>query len=234
MSRPALLDGAAMHPLLHQSLFIAGTDTGIGKTWVATRLLAALGDAGYRAAGMKPVAAGAAMTSHGLRNDDALDLAAAGNVRLPYDLTNPLCLPDATSPHLAARAAGRCIEVDSIKSALDQIKQLTDVIIAEGAGGWLAPIGEPAQAGEPGPTMQDVARALGLPVVLVVGMKLGCLNHALLSADAIRRSGLPLLGWIANPVDETFTGADRYCESLRVRLPEPMLWSASRVILPSQ
>jgi dethiobiotin synthetase len=234
VNRPALLGGAAMHPLLQQSLFIAGTDTGIGKTWVATRLLAALAAAGYRAAGMKPVAAGADLTSHGLRNDDALDLAAAGNVPLPYELTNPQCLPEATSPHLAARSTGVTIDLEPIRSALEQIQVRSELIIAEGAGGWFAPIGEPPQPGETGPTMQDVALALRLPVVLVVGIRLGCLNHALLTADAIRRSGLPLLGWIANPADVNFTDGDRYCESLRLRLPEPMLWSAPRVILPGQ
>lgn len=223
-----------MNPGLQRSLFIAGTDTGVGKTWVAVRLLNALVAAGHRAAGMKPVAAGADMTSHGLRNDDALDLAAAGNVRLDYQLTNPVCLPDATSPHLAARGSAAPIDIAAILSAFDVIRAQSDVIIVEGAGGWLAPIGEPARPGEPGPTMQDIALALGLPVVLVVGMKLGCLNHALLTADAIRRSGLPLLGWIANPVDPAFPDLDRYCESLQVRLPEPLLWSASRVILPGQ
>ncbi|MET0282429.1 MAG: dethiobiotin synthase [Steroidobacteraceae bacterium] len=234
MSGPVQPAVAPLHPLLTQSLFVAGTDTGVGKTWVATRLLQALGAAGYRAAGMKPVAAGAEMTSHGLRNDDALELAAAGNVRLPYHLTNPLCLPDATSPHLAAHRARMPIDVAAIRAAYDEIRCVTDVIIAEGAGGWHAPIGEPARAGERGPTMQEVALALQLPVVLVVGVKLGCLNHALLSADAIRRSGLPLLGWIANQAAADFADAHSYCESLQLRLPEPMLWSAPRVILPGQ
>src|SRR5690606_12903299 len=132
----------------------------------------------------------AAMSPHGLRNDDALELAAAGNVRLPYALVNPVCLPAATSPHLAAMRAGVRIDIDQIKSAFDQIRARTELIIVEGAGGWLAPVGPPAHPGEPGPTMADVASGLGLPVVLVVGVRLGCLNHALLSAAAIERSGL--------------------------------------------
>jgi dethiobiotin synthetase len=226
--------GAPLHPALHRSFFVAGTDTGVGKTWVATRLLAALATAGYRAAGMKPVAAGADLTSHGLRNDDALDLAAAGNVRLDYSLTNPVCFPEPTSPHLAARSASGVVDMARIVTAFESIQQKSDLIIVEGAGGWLAPIGEPAQPGEVGPTMQDIALALRLPVVLVIGVKLGCLNHALLTADAIRRSGLPLLGWIANPVDRDFADGQRYGESLQRRLPEPLLWSVPRVILPGQ
>ena len=227
------MNPAQLHPALRQSLFIAGTDTGIGKTWVATRLLAALAGGGLQAAGMKPVAAGAELTSHGWRNDDALDLAAAGNVRLPYELVNPVCLPEATSPHLAAVRAGVSIDLDVIQQAFDAIRKQSDLIIAEGAGGWLAPIG-PADPGQPGLTMQDVALRLGLPVVLVVGLRLGCLSHALLSVAAIRASGLPLAGWIANPVDPEFRDAPACVDFLLERLPCPLLWSAPTGILPSQ
>lgn len=222
------------HPALQQSLFLAGTDTGVGKTTIAVALLRALAASGRRVAGFKPVAAGAELTSHGWRNDDALDLAAAGNTRLEYSLTNPVCLPEATSPHIAAERAGICIEIDVIVSAFQSIRARTDVIVAEGAGGWLAPVGMPPQPGEPGPTMQDVALALGLPVVLVVGLRLGCLSHALLTVEAIRRSGLPLAGWIANPVDPRFADAGVYVESLRERLSCPLLWNAPQGILPSQ
>lgn len=223
-----------LHPSLRQSLFLAGTDTGVGKTWVATRLLEAHVTAGRRAAGMKPVAAGAEMTSHGWRNDDALDLAAAGNVHLPYEITNPCCFPDATAPHLAARRALSAVDIGVIRSVFDRIQRETDVIVVEGAGGWLAPIAAPFCRGEVGPTMADVARALGLPVVLVVGLRLGCLNHALLTAEAIQRSGLPFAGWIANPLDPAFADVADYVESLADRLPGPLLWTAPQVILPSQ
>lgn len=224
---------AALHPLLRQSLFIAGTDTAVGKTWVATRILAGVAASGLRAVGMKPVAAGAELTTHGWRNDDALDLAAAGNVQLPYALTNPVCLPEATSPHLAAARAGLPVDIGVIVRAYDQIKARTDVIIVEGAGGWLAPIGTATAVGT-GATMEDVALALQLPVVLVVGLRLGCLNHALLTSAAIHRSGLPLAGWIANPVDPAFPDADAYVESLARRLPCPLLSTPTAVILPSQ
>ncbi len=222
-----------LHPALRQSLFIAGTDTAVGKTTVAVALLRDLARTGLRVAGMKPVAAGATMTSHGWRNDDALDLAAAGNVALPYEWLNPCCLPTATSPHLAALDAGKSIEIPPIVAAFEQIKTRSDLILVEGAGGWLAPIGSPGANGEL-PTMQDVAVALGLPVVLVVGIRLGCLNHALLTAAAIRRSGLPLAGWIANPIDPHFADARRYIDSLVEGLAAPLLWNAPRVILPGQ
>jgi dethiobiotin synthetase len=208
---------------LRQSLFIAGTDTGVGKTWVATRLLAALRSQGVKAAGMKPVAAGAEMTSHGLRNDDALALMLASGISLPYEQVNPCCLPDATSPHLAASRAGQSVEISAIKSAFASIRSKTDVIIVEGAGGWLTPIGDPPRSGETGPTMADIAIALHLPVLLVVGLRLGCISHALLTADAIRGSGLSLAGWVANPVDPEFSDREDYVESLRRRLPAPQL-----------
>ncbi len=155
------------HPTLRQSLFITGTDTGVGKTMVSVAVLKALVRDGFRAAGMKPVAAGAAMTSHGLRNEDALDLTAAGNVRLPYHLTNPCCLADATAPHLAAEREGVGIDVETILEAFIKIGSQSDAIIVEGAGGWLVPIGS-ALAGRTGPTMENIALMLGLPVVLVV------------------------------------------------------------------
>src|SRR5690606_15199559 len=237
---------AALHPALRQRLFVAGTGTGVGKTWVATRLIAALAAAGHRVAGMKPVAGGAERRGRGLRNGDALALAAAANVRLPYALTNPVCLARPTAPHLAAQEAGIIIDPAAIRSAFDAICALAELVVVEGAGGWLAPIGEPEErgdftapvasgaAGTGGPTMQDVALALRLPVVLVVGLRLGCLNHALLTAEAIRRSGLSLAGWIANPIDLTFADTDQYVVSLKRRLPAPLLWNATQVILPGQ
>jgi len=222
-----------LHPALRQSLFIAGTDTEVGKTTVAVQLLRALAGTGLKVAAMKPVAAGATMTSHGWRNDDALDLAAAASVQLPYEWLNPCCLPTPTAPHLAALDAGTRIEIPPIVAAFQQIRARSELIIVEGAGGWLAPI---AARGPGGgfPTMEDVALALGLPVVLVVGLRLGCLNHTLLTVAAIERSGLPLAGWIANPIDPHFADTRRYVEFLAGRLAEPLLWHAPRVILPGQ
>ena len=203
------------------SVFVTGTDTGVGKTRVAVTLVRQLAAQGHRVAGMKPVAAGSFETSHGPRHDDALDLAAAASVHLPYDWVNPCCLPLASSPHLAARAAGQVISVPALQGVYRQIAARAEIVVVEGAGGWLAPIGEPAVAGTPGPTMADLAQALGLPVLLVVGIRLGCLNHALLTAAAIQASGLPLAGWVANTLDPDFPGADDYLAALDLRLPAP-------------
>jgi dethiobiotin synthetase len=216
-----------LDPILRSSLFIAGTDTGVGKTWIAVRLLRALAASGLRASGMKPVAAGAMMTPAGLRNEDALQLAGAGNVALSYETLNPYCLVQATSPHIAARNASISIEIDKIVSRYAVISAKSDVVVVEGAGGWLAPVGEPAVQGETGPTMADVAAALALPVVLVVGMRLGCISHALLTADSIRARGLQLAGWFANPIDAEFlpasAGYAAYVNALAQRLPAPRL-----------
>jgi dethiobiotin synthetase len=216
-----------LDPRLRQSLFVAGTDTGVGKTWIATRLLQALVGEGYRAAGMKPVAAGATATPAGLRNDDALMLASAGNVAIPYDVLNPYCLQQATSPHIAAAAAGLSIDRVEIVSRFARIASSSEFVIVEGAGGWLAPIGDPSEAGHPGPTMADVAEDLRLPVLLVVGMRLGCISHALLTAAAIRMRQLSLAGWIANPIDPGFMPGNAdfaaYVEALDRRLPAPRL-----------
>jgi dethiobiotin synthetase len=214
---------AALHPALCQSLFVTGTDTGVGKTWVAVQLIKAMAATGHKVAGMKPVAAGVIDTPDGPRNDDALALLGAGNVELPCQLVNPVCLPRATSPHLAAAESGFAVDTGAIMQAYNLIRSRSDWVVAEGAGGWLAPIGT-ATPGTNGPTMQDVAVALGLPVLMVVGIRLGALSHALLTADAIRRSGLPFAGWAANCLDRGFADTEQYIESIALRLPEPLLW----------
>ncbi|MEO7773753.1 MAG: dethiobiotin synthase [Steroidobacteraceae bacterium] len=199
-----------------RSLFIAGTDTGVGKTRVAARLIRNYVAQGARVSGMKPVAAGAEPGPDGLRNDDALALQAAGNIAIPYALLNPYCLSLATSPHLAARAADVSIEPGRVFEAYARITGFADVVVVEGAGGWLAPI-------SPSQSMADIAIALGLPVVLVVGMRLGCLSHALLTAAAIQTTGLSLAGWYANQIDPAFEPMADYLDSLQQRLPAPRL-----------
>jgi dethiobiotin synthetase len=166
---------------------------------------------------MKPVAAGAEPTPDGLRNEDALALLAAGNVPMPYGRCNPVCLPRATSPHLAAREVDIDVDIELIIKEYRIIVSQADLILAEGAGGWLTPLRET------GPTMADLARALGLPVLLVVGIRLGALNHALLTAEAIGHSGLEFAGWIANPIDEHFPDGAAYVDCLERRLSAPRL-----------
>jgi dethiobiotin synthetase len=216
------LDGAAwLRDLNARGVFVAGTDTEVGKTHAATALIRAIARSGVRVAGMKPVAAGAVTTAAGSRNEDALALAAAANVGAPYDLINPYCLQAAVSPHLAAADEGATIDTGVLRASLDAlIEQTADFVVVEGAGGWLAPIGETL-------TMADVAVALGLPVLLVVGLRLGCLSHALLTKRAIEASGLRFAGWIGNRLDPDFQRSDENIATL-----ERLLGTAALAILP--
>ena len=199
-----------------QGFFITGTDTGVGKTLVAVALTRALVARGLRTAVMKPVAAGSMQTPDGPRNDDALELLAASNVNAPYEDVNPWLLTTPASPHLAARQDGVTIGHEKIGGAFRRLAAVSDLVLVEGAGGWLAPI----SATE---TMADVAERLALPVICVVGMRLGCLNHALLTREAIRASGLPFAGWIANLMQSEMPLASANIDSLATRFRMPPL-----------
>jgi dethiobiotin synthetase len=174
-----------------RGLFVTGTDTGVGKTVIACALVRSFAARGERVGVMKPIASGAARTSEGLRNEDALALLQASNVPLPYDRINPYCFEPAISPHIAAKEAIIEIDIGRIAAEYAAIEAVSDRVIVEGAGGWFAPIGD---AG----SMADLARALGIPALLVVGLRLGCLNHAELTVRAIAASGVGFAGWIAN------------------------------------
>jgi dethiobiotin synthetase len=219
-----------MNPEMNQSttnrgFFIAGTDTGVGKTMVAVALTRALVARGLRTAVMKPVAAGVVPTPEGPRNDDALELLGQSNVEAPYEDVNPWLLNTPASPHLAARHDGVSITPDRILAAHRRLAARSDLVLAEGAGGWLAPISSVA-------TMADIAEKLGLPVILVVGLRLGCLNHALLTREAIRASGLPFAGWIATKMTVEMPLVDANIESLtsRFRLPPLAVVPAGAVL----
>jgi dethiobiotin synthetase len=199
-----------------RAFFITGTDTGVGKTFVAVALTRAFVARGLRAAVMKPVAAGVIATPDGPRNDDALELLAASNVPAAYADVNPGLLTTAASPHLAARADGVTIRHEPILASYWKLAATCDVLLVEGAGGWLAPI----SATE---TMADVAGKLALPVILVAGMRLGCLNHALLTREAIRARGLPFAGWIANQLQSQMPLASANIETLTSRFGMPPL-----------
>jgi len=197
-------------------VFVTGTDTGVGKTVAACALLRSQVARGHRALGMKPVASGIAPGA--AANADVLALAEAGNVDAPLALRNPYAFAPAIAPHLAAEAAGVAIELDRIRRSFDELALCADRIVVEGAGGALAPLG-------PRHDMLDIARSLGIPIVLVVGMRLGCLNHALLSALAIRARGLRFLGWIANGIDPGYEALAANVAALEQRLPAPRLAS---------
>jgi dethiobiotin synthetase len=192
-------------------LFIAGTDTGVGKTRVSAGLLAALRARGRRIAGMKPVAAGAIRQDGRLISADAVILADNSQQDTPYEWLNPYCLELAESPHLAAAEAGIQIELEVIRQAYARLEARHEWVLVEGAGGWLSPIG-------PRQTMADIALTLKLPVLLVVGLRLGCLNQALLSAGAIRASGLPFAGWVGSTLQHPWAAASANVEALSERL----------------
>ncbi len=188
--------------------FITGTDTEIGKTFVSTLIIKLLAEEGLKVAGMKPVASGAKIIDGMLKNEDALSLIQVSNIDVDYKTVNPYVFADAVSPHIAAEKAGVEIVPDEIKKHCDQLQNLSDVVVVEGVGGWYAPLSYHI-------TVADLAETLELPVILVVGLRLGCLNHALLTAQAIRQSGLPVAGWVANYVEEDFSSADANITTLK-------------------
>ena len=198
------------------AFFVTGTDTGVGKTFVSCALLHAMARRHPRVVGMKPVAAGLVQTQDGWDSEDAIALRAASTVRVPPALDNPVRLPDPLSPHLAAERAGTRIDIAHLVACQRELAQHADAMVVEGAGGFLVPL-------SPEHTGADLAQALGLPVLLVVGLRLGCLNHALLSAEAIRARGLPLAGWVANRIDPGMAAADDNIAFLRQRLGAPLL-----------
>lgn len=198
-------------------LFVTGTDTEVGKTCCSLGLMVCLQQAGYRVAAMKPVASGCQRTTAGLRNEDALLLSQCASVSLDYPQVNPYPLAPPIAPHIAAATAGIEIQPTVIKAVFDSLSTLADRVVVEGIGGWAVPINGKQ-------TMADLAVLLDLPVVLVVGLRLGCLNHALLTAEAISRAGLPFGGWIANSIESTKLAWEKEnIEALRERLPAPLL-----------
>lgn len=196
------------------ALYVTGTDTGIGKTLASSALLHALHGHGLRAAGMKPVASGCECIDGAWRNADALALQAAGAPGLPYDDINPFALEHPLAPELAARDAGIEVTLPPILDAHARLAARVDALVVEGVGGWAAPLSASLM-------QADLVRALRLPVVLVVGLRLGCLNHALLSARAIAADGAHLAGWIGSHVDPAMERVDDNLGMLRARLPAP-------------
>lgn len=202
---------------MSRGFFITGTDTGVGKTVVAAGLVQLAASQGQRAVGLKPVASGACRTPLGLRNDDALALAAASSVPLPYELTNPVCFEPAIAPHIAAAEAGATIRVESLVEWYGRATAAADLAIVEGAGGWRVPL-------HPAGFLSDLPERLGLDVLLVVGLRLGCLNHARLTLEAIAGSGrCRCAGWIGNCVDPGFARLDENLATLTRLLGGPPL-----------
>lgn len=197
--------------------FITGTDTGVGKTLSSSALLEALGQAGIRAIGMKPVASGAEPDATGmLVNDDVAHLQAASRIEAPASALCPYLFRLAIAPHLAAVAEGREIALEPILAAYAALRQRADTVVVEGVGGFRVPL-------SPGFDTADLAQALGLPVILVVGMRLGCLNHALLTIEAIQARGLTLAGWVASSIDPDMLAAAANLDTLHRYIDAPLL-----------
>ncbi len=196
--------------------FITGTDTDVGKTVASCALLQAAALEGYRTAGYKPVASGSQMTADGLRNSDALALQANSTQVLSYAQVNPLTLLEATSPHIASVSEGQEIHLSVLSEGLRQLEQSADWILVEGAGGWFTPLSSQA-------TFADWVQQEQLPVIMVVGIKLGCINHALLTALAIKQAGLSLVGWVANEVIPAGRRQTEYMATLTQMISAPLL-----------
>lgn len=198
------------------AFFITGTDTGVGKTLFSAALLHALGGLGVSAVGMKPVAAGAELRDGVWVNEDVALLKAASGVQAPGDLVNPYLFREAIAPHLAAEHKGVSIEIPRIAAALDALAERAQVVVVEGVGGFRVPLG-------PRQDTADLAVRLGLPVILVVGMRLGCLNHALLTVEALAGRGLHLAAWVANRMDPDMGAYGENLASLIRLMPAPLL-----------
>ena len=196
--------------------FVTGTDTGIGKTWVALTLIHHLKKRGLTVLAMKPVASGCYWDGNILKNEDAVSLQANASFKVPYELVNPYAYLPPISPHIAAEQAKQPIQFDRILDSFEKLSGLADCIIVEGIGGWKVPLSDDK-------TVSDLAKLLDLPVISVVGMRLGCLNHALLSFAAIEDSTLQRIGWIANQIDPNFSCLDDNIETLKQRSHTPLL-----------
>ena len=196
--------------------FITGTDTGVGKTCVALALMNKLKQQGKIVGGMKPVSAGCTHTEKGLRNNDAVQLQNESSIAIPYEIVNPYAYEPPIAPHIAAQQVDEYIAIEQVTKCYQQIDNETDVTIVEGAGGWLVPINDSEN-------MADIAVRLQLPVILVVGVRLGCLNHALLSVASIKASGLTLAGWVGNLISEDMPASQNNIDSLKNFIPAPLL-----------
>lgn len=206
----------------HYQYFITGTDTEIGKTLVTSAMLYAFKQAGVKAAGMKPIAAGAELINGVLHQEDVERLRAESSYQIPPELTVPYPLLEACAPHVAAQLEGTTIDLAYVRECYDRVKQGAEAVVVEGVGGFRVPLTAPYDTA-------DMAQRLQLPIVLVVGLRLGCLNHALLTAEAIEARGLTLAGWVANVVDPHMRHLQANVEALTEYLPAPLLGCIPRL-----
>lgn len=196
--------------------FVTGTDTGVGKTTVTVRLMQQLVAQGLTVIGMKPVASGCEWLDGRWQNEDVRQLTTASNVKAPPELINPYCFEPAIAPHIAAAQAGVAIDLNIIQEAYTQLTTLADVVIVEGAGGLLVPLNSSQ-------TMADLIQALDIPALIVVGMRLGCINHALLTVRVLKQRGIDFCGWVANSIDPQMSMPEENLQTLIQSLQQPPL-----------
>jgi dethiobiotin synthetase len=204
-----------MHAL-PSHFFVTGTDTGVGKTTVTVSLMQQLVAQGLTVIGMKPVASGCEWLDGRWQNEDVRQLTAASNVKVPLELINPYCFEPAIAPHIAAAQAGVAIDLNIIQEAYTQLTTLADVVIVEGAGGLLVPLNSSQ-------TMADLIQALNIPALMVVGIRLGCINHALLTAQILHQRGISFCGWVANSIDPQMSMPQENLQTLIESLQQPPL-----------
>jgi dethiobiotin synthetase len=202
--------------------FITGTDTGVGKTWVTLALMKAMQNKGKVVVGMKPVASGCQKISGVLRNDDAVQILKQSSKRpsqtLDYKTVNPYAFEQAIAPHIAADLAGVVIDIGKIADEFSTLKKNSDSVVVEGVGGWCVPLGDNVM-------LSDLVNRLGLPVILVVGLRLGCINHALTTVRAVEVGGAKLRGWIASQLDPDYVCLEETMTTLKTRISAPLLGS---------
>ncbi len=201
---------------MKQAFFVTGTDTGVGKTHIACKLISAYVAQGYKVIGMKPVAAGCELVDGIWVNEDVLKLEAVSNVQAPRELINPYSFKEAIAPHIAAEKVGVVINIEVIQQAFNKLRDIADIVIVEGAGGFLVPLNATQ-------SMADLAVTLNIPVILVVNMKLGCINHSLLTVEAIKARNLNLHGWVANRLDQNMHALAENEVALAQKIQAPKL-----------
>ena len=199
-----------------RGIFITGTDTGIGKTWTTLALMHALKASGLRVAGMKPVASGAVTVDDRLKNEDALLIQSQCSTTHPYEWINPFVFTEPVAPHIAAHNTGAIINLGTITESFGKIAGSNDFVVVEGVGGWRVPLAEQL-------SIADMVRALGLPVLLVIGLRLGCINHALLTVECIRADGIPLSGIVITGIEEDYLCVEETLQTLARSINSPML-----------
>ena len=212
---------------MSERFFITGTDTEVGKTVASRALMQAAAGMGRKVAGYKPIASGCTETAEGLRNSDALVLQQSANVELSYAQVNPIALREPASPHIAAKIDGINIEFDHLSQGLRALEQQADCVLVEGCGGWQVPVSDTQ-------SLNEWVIAERMPVIMVVGIKLGCLNHAILTAQSIANDGLELVGWVANRVNPCLMHYAEIIQTLRCRMPAPQLGEIPYISRPEK